>query len=370
VSVVSAAGPFTIYQILISSGGVLGVTLAYFLQKQGAKNIVLIEKETIAHGATGRAAGSLSPEPEAGDIQDYFKKYGKKNGLVYWYAHVAALKSIEQVIEQEKIKCDFEECAGLHAEGREDAVKKVLQEYEISEEAHRKVNLLFGKELEKEVHSKAFKYAIQSSRGCSINPLMYTQNLSNVVAKYKVRIFEHTRLKNVIKDVAVTPKGKIAFKHIIYTTDVPNKQQKIATIVVSKRLTKKQKEAIGLPHHERLWGASTRGTYFYSKFTKDDRLLIGYGDRTTNSSSTKTFMPHVRQIEQFIAKTFPDAKLKIEYAWSGLYGFNKGILPYMKFKKNSTELLGAGTQVTATMMARYAANRLMGEKQALDVFFS
>lgn len=353
--------------VLIVGGGVLGVTLAYFLGRQ--KDVVLVEKETVAHGATGRAAGSLSPEPEFGDVEDYFEKYGKEKALRFWYTHVAALKSMQAIVKRERIKCNFEECGGLHAEFREEEVERVLDEYKVSKKLHRKVELLFGKELEKEVHSKAFKYALRSHRGCSLNPLMYAQNLSRVIEKKRVRVFERTPVERVRKNVAFTPGGRIRFKTIVYSTDVPKGRRKVATIAVSKKLTKKQKELIGLPHHERLWGASTRGSYFYTKFTKDERLLVGYGDRATQSRSVALFRPQLRQIKRFIAKVFPDAGLELEYAWSGVYGFNEGLLPHVKFSKNKVELMGAGTQVTATMMARYAANRLRGRKQALDVFF-
>ncbi len=44
---------------LIVGGGITGVSMAYFLAKLGAKNIVLIEKKYIASGATGKAAGTL-----------------------------------------------------------------------------------------------------------------------------------------------------------------------------------------------------------------------------------------------------------------------------------------------------------------------
>jgi glycine/D-amino acid oxidase-like deaminating enzyme len=63
---------------LIVGGGISGVSTAYFLQKFGAKNIILIEKEKIAGGATGRAAGILTPNTEL-DLKDVLRMYGNKH---------------------------------------------------------------------------------------------------------------------------------------------------------------------------------------------------------------------------------------------------------------------------------------------------
>mgnify|MGYP001576165951 CR=1 FL=1 len=62
---------------LIVGGGITGVSLAYFLSKFGAKNIVLVERHAIASGATGKAAGTLVLKGEL-DISDIIELYGKE----------------------------------------------------------------------------------------------------------------------------------------------------------------------------------------------------------------------------------------------------------------------------------------------------
>src|SRR3989344_5663522 len=91
---------------LIVGGGVLGVSLAYFLANNGAKNIVLIEKNTIASGATGRAAGSIVLNGEF-DLKDIVEEYGKHRGVVFWDVSTRGLKMIKNVVKKEKIDCDL-----------------------------------------------------------------------------------------------------------------------------------------------------------------------------------------------------------------------------------------------------------------------
>ena len=40
--------------VVIIGGGVVGTATAYYLAKSGRKNVVLIEKNTVCSGSTGR----------------------------------------------------------------------------------------------------------------------------------------------------------------------------------------------------------------------------------------------------------------------------------------------------------------------------
>lgn len=48
-----------IADIVIIGGGIIGASLAYQLSVRGAKNIVLLEQETLAYGSSGRATGGI-----------------------------------------------------------------------------------------------------------------------------------------------------------------------------------------------------------------------------------------------------------------------------------------------------------------------
>jgi sarcosine oxidase subunit beta len=45
--------------IVIIGGGIVGVSIAYYLGKMGAKNIILFEKDLIGMGSTGVCAGGI-----------------------------------------------------------------------------------------------------------------------------------------------------------------------------------------------------------------------------------------------------------------------------------------------------------------------
>ena len=45
--------------VVIIGGGIIGVSTAYYLAKEGMENIVLIEKGTICGGSTGRCGAGI-----------------------------------------------------------------------------------------------------------------------------------------------------------------------------------------------------------------------------------------------------------------------------------------------------------------------
>ena len=108
---------------LIVGGGIIGVSLAYFLNKIGAKNIVLIEKNTIGSGATGKSAGFLALKGEL-DLQQLIGSYGRKRGFIYWKGNREGLKRMKEVVKKEKISCDFESQNTIYGSGVEGNIDK------------------------------------------------------------------------------------------------------------------------------------------------------------------------------------------------------------------------------------------------------
>lgn len=360
-------------QFLIVGGGVAGVSLAYFLNKMGAKDIVLIEKNEIATGATGRAAGMLIHEEEGALLQDIFKELGEHKTLVLLHAQLAALNRIKHIILDEKIECDFQEKPYLLLSTATMNYRRVMEEYQIHNELHQRVRMVLEPELEKKLHSPVFEFGLLVPQGVSINPLMYSQNLSNFLVQQGVKIFEHSPLLKMQGNVAETPQGKIKFKHVIQATDSFSGHKDVeclrTTIVVTNKLSETELEKASMLKQSMFEDISEAD--HYAKLTKDGRLLVGYGNIEVSTGAEREMLckEHVQGLEKFIKRVFPELGLNIEYAWSGVMGKSKKLLPIIEWNKNETKILGGGTQAVSTMLAHYVAGHLMGKKQALDEIF-
>jgi sarcosine oxidase subunit beta len=46
-------------EVVIIGGGIIGVSIAYYLAKKGARKVVLLERGTIGEGSTGKCVGGI-----------------------------------------------------------------------------------------------------------------------------------------------------------------------------------------------------------------------------------------------------------------------------------------------------------------------
>lgn len=358
---------------LIVGGGVAGVSLAYFLSKKTKKKIVLIEKRTIASGATGKAAGTLVLWGEQ-NVEDLVKRYGEKKGFFIWKIIENSLKKIGEIAKKENINCDAEPQDIIYAGFKHKSTYDLYKEYDLLKKVDNSSRILEGGDLQKEIKTPLFNHGLFSKdKGLSVNPLMFTQNLSVVAEKKGVRIYENTFLISHKDKIAHTHLGDIKYKKIIFAIDTDHPSEEVqnlkSTLIVTRPLSRKELNLTGLSKKKIIWDA--REHYNYFKLTRDNRLLVGFGGLIVHKKHRKTdpHFPHLKQIEIFTKRLFPYLNLKIEYAWSGHFGVTKHYHPLIEFKGDTISIAGCSTQVNCVMAADYVSDKLIGKKSRLDKVF-
>ncbi len=354
---------------LIVGGGVTGISLSYFLRKY-TKNIVLIEKNIIASGATGRAAGVIVPDPDL-DIRDLTKRFGKK-ALKIWDFYENGFNTMKKIAR--KIDCDMEFEKAFMGHFYNEKNDFVIEEYKDEKKDRKKVRLLDKKDLLEEVSTTAFKDAVmRSERMMSINPLKYSQNLSKMLSDKGVAIYEHTPFLSYRNNIAITPRGRIQYKKIIFAIDSFSDDASIhgykGTIAVTKRLSKKQLQSL-MDQKYIFW--DDLKFFDYLKITKDNRILVGSGERKIRNQSERdiTEREHVKHLRHFLKKIFPQISWHFEYAWSGTYGISSDGLPIIKKRGNAWYVLAPTGQNVSTSLGDYVAQKLVkGKKMVLDDVF-
>lgn len=360
---------------LIIGGGITGVSLAYFLSKNNIKNekIVLIEKNSIGGGATGKSAGILTIKAEI-DLHQLIERYGNKKAVIYWKANQQTLNLIKKIIFEEKINCEFEQqntiLAGMFGGDSE----YIIKEYKTEKIIDPKSKLLDKDLIKKEINTEIFKHALLShDYGISVNPLKHVQSLSRVIEKYRARVYEKTPLISVNKNIAKTPKAKIKFKKIIlaldYSLKVPVIEKNRSTVIVTEKLTKKQLKKTGLLKKKIIWDSEDE--YNYLKVTKDNRILLGFGDKIIKKDRGHNLpnKQHLNNMKSFLNRLFPYLQLNIEYSWSANYGVTKNKISLINIKDNKIQISGGGSQVACVMISKYISDKLTRKKSVLDGFF-
>ncbi|MEK9186585.1 MAG: FAD-binding oxidoreductase, partial [Patescibacteria group bacterium] len=357
---------------LVVGGGITGVSAAYALAKGGAKNIVLIEKNHIGSGATGKAAGTLVTRGEQ-DLRDLIQKFGRKKAKQLWQELHNVINTLRNIIDKEKIDCEAEMQDTLYCGFKKNNQYDVRPEYEAEKSIESTTRFLEGDALKKEINSDFFAHGMLSRHhGLALNPLKFIQGFSLVIEKDGVKIYEQTALTRLHDHVAHTHHGDITFKKIIWAVDVDYPEDEIknlkTTIIVTRPLTPKEIKQIGFAYRKKIvWDNRKKENYF--KVTHDNRILVGFGNILVHKKHKKTdpHFPHLQQLKDFLKKLFPYLKLEAEYAWSGNFGVNRNRLrgPLVRVRDNEAIIAGCGSQVVCFIAAKYIADKLLGKKSKL-----
>lgn len=356
---------------LIVGGGISGVSLAYFLATLGGKKIVVMEKNILGSGATSHSAGMLTLRGEL-DMSEIIGVLGKEKGLEYWNANKHGLEIVRNIIHKEKMNCDYEPNNTLFGNIKGHTTHTYLNnEYMLEKELDVRAKLLVGDDIKKEVNTEIFDQAVLSfDHGISVNPVKHVQELARVSAKKGVKFFENTKVSSYYGGEAIANHHKIKYKKIILAIDKDFKHRHVedrkSTVMLTKPLTLKEVELIGMKNKKFIW--DTRNEYVYMKLSKENRLMVGFGDHFVKKRHKK-INPKAYQLKEltsFVKKMFPQIRIIPEYAWSGIFSTSKNLLPVIHENENIISVAGAGSQVVCVLASHHIAHKLLGGKSPLD----
>lgn len=368
-----------ITEYLIVGGGIAGLATAHFLIKGGVRprDIMVVEKDTVGSGSTGRSAGMLVAEPESEDNlgwKDMVVRFGLANARAYRRELMNALRTAKGLIRSGKIECEPIATDLLALSKSAQGAEALMQEARSLSSFGERSKILQGVHLTSELAVSGFTHANRTS-ALSVNPLVFVRGIAAYLEKKGVRIYERSAYLDTTKSRARFPRGSVLYARLILTTgngmEAPRLAKFLTTIAVTKKLSRVSLRALALEDKDMFSDEPGDDSFHYAKVTGDNRLLIGYGDVRvkTRVSEARLHAPHVRDIKRFLARTFPHASLPIEYAWSGVYVLSKDNLPFVRITRKAAVLNGAGTQLASIAAAGYVTAKLLGKKHPLDRFF-
>ena len=92
--------------VLVVGGGIAGLTAAYLLAKAG-RSVVVVDRERVAMAETGHTTAHLQIVDDT-RLRDLVERFGMENAKARWDSHLEAVKTIEQIVHEERIACEFE----------------------------------------------------------------------------------------------------------------------------------------------------------------------------------------------------------------------------------------------------------------------
>lgn len=307
--------------VVVIGAGITGVLTAYMLAKHG-KKVVVLEKNKIGFGATGLTTAFLTQSIDT-DAENLIDILGKKDSELLLGSHHMAIDTVEQIIQDEKIDCEFIRCSN-YTYGLEEKDVKTLEE-ESKQLKQLNVRNVFT---EKSRDDLDFKHVgvIEIKNQAKFHPLKFLYAVVQACEKMGVEFYEKSEAKKV-EDIqvgstkfkkVVTSKGTVEAEWIISATYSPFKEP--LELYLKKGMYTSYVFELEIPHGSIAEGLyeDTYNPYHYFRIDKKDgkdRMIIG-GEDNKNTFPVDP-KKHFSALEEYIKKQFPGLEYEKVYEWSG-----------------------------------------------------
>lgn len=359
--------------VCIIGGGITGISLAYYLSKEG-KKVTILEKDRICSKTSGGTTGKITSQHHL--FYDYLihsqnKDFAKK----YWKANEEAIQNIENIIKEENIDCDFEKRSAFV--WTKDLGKLPMIKAEVDSVKSLGVKAKFTDEIE--VLGK-IEGAIEFENQAQFHPVKYVDGLAKCILENGGEIFENTKAVEYEKD-------KNGF---IVTAEANGKQRKISaeTVAVCTRypifnvpgfyfikMYQELEYAIAVKTDIALKGmyvsceVPTISFRDYEEKGEKYILIVGNGHKTGEKTENNGF-----EVLEDFAKTYFPGK-EIVYRWNAEDTIGLDKIPYIGEYSEVRENMYVATgfkkwgMTSSNVAANLIADKMMGRKNPYEEIF-
>lgn len=204
--------------VLIIGGGITGLSTAYFLMDSNL-DVAIIDKSNIGRGITCKTTAKV--HFLQGDIyQKLESSFNKDVSKKYFDSQMDAIKLVKDIIDKEKIKCDFKECDSYIFTKEDKDIKKIEREKELLESWN-----IECKSINKLPIHFPIKYGIMVKGNYTFHPLKYINGLASTV-KDKINIYENVLALEIVPQsdgsyIVKTDKNTITCKYVVIACFYP-----------------------------------------------------------------------------------------------------------------------------------------------------
>jgi len=328
-------------RVAIVGGGYAGACLALGLAERGVRDVVLLERDGIGHGASGRNGGFVFGGYSLGEAA-LLRQLGVERARCLYGATTNAVDLIRQRIARYSIECDAVDAGVIWANWFRDP--GVLRERQrlLRETYGVEWEWLPEDQLRSVIHSRRYHGGLFERNALHLHPLDYLRGMVRAAQGQGVRFHEHSRVRRVDREGAGwrvrTDAGEVKAQTVVLACggylahlrrDIDRAVLPIATYVVTTEpLGARLRECL----HTKAAIYDTRFAFDYYRPLKDTRLLWGGRISIRNRSPQAVKKLLLRDL----LRVFPQLDgVKIEHAWSGLMSYARHQMPQLGTRGDS-----------------------------------
>ncbi|WP_426699615.1 NAD(P)/FAD-dependent oxidoreductase [Rhodanobacter sp. Col0626] len=338
----ATATPYTAYaplqgrahaRVAVIGGGFAGLNTALGLAERGARDVVLLEREQIGFGASGRNGGFVFAGYSLGE-QSLLDQRGGQRAQALFKLTTEAVDRIRQRVAGYGIACDVVDEGVIWANWfRDPAVLRQRQQL-LAEHYDVQWQWVPQSELRERIRSERYHDGLYERDALHLHPLNYAIGLAAAASGQGVRIHEHSGVRSLAREGLQwrvrTAQGELLVDHVVlacggYLAGLQKPIDRailpIATyVMVTEPLGARMDDCL----HTRAAIYDSRFAFDYYRALPDTRLLwggrISIRDRSPNAVQ--------RLLTKDMLRVFPQLHgVKIDYAWSGLMSYARHQMP-------------------------------------------
>ncbi len=365
--------------VCVIGGGYTGLSTALHLRQKGYE-VVLLEAERIAWGASGRNGGHVGTGQRA-DQSSIEKWVGEEAAKGLWQLGLDAVQKVCDLINEHSIDCELGS-GNLHLAAKPSHAGELQDElaHLESQYGYQQLTYLTPEAVAERTSARGFHGGLLDD-GCKhLHPLKYALGLARAASEAGVKIYEGTRghpQADGQSGEVKTENGRVKARHIVIGCNaylgslVPRMAGNIMPInnfvIATERLPSHLLPRI---NRDNLSMSDTLFVINYWKLSQDGRLIFGGGENYSSRfpRDIKAFVrPHMLNI-------YPELQdIDIEYGWGGAVGITLNRMPdFGRIGKHLWYAQGfSGHGVpTATMAGSLLADAIDGDTDGFDLMAS
>lgn len=338
--------------VCVVGGGFAGLATAIGLIERGQRDVVIVEGETVGHGASGRNGGFVFGGFSLDNAQ-LLADQGRDGARALYGLTREAVQTIRRRIAQYGIACDAVEGGVLLANWfDDDAILRKRQDF-MAREFDVHWQYLTHDELGAYTRSQRYAGGLLEPDAFHFHPLKYARGLAAAIERQGGRIHERSHVTKIVAPSSPTGgyevhagDGVVHARHVVIagggylrglSAPLERAMLPIATYVMA---TEPLGDSLAQSIPGRAAIYDTRFSFDYYRPLPDTRIL--WGGRI--SILDRGAEPIAKLLKRDLLKVYPELRdVKVDYAWGGLMSYARHQMPQIgQLPDGSWHALGFG----------------------------
>lgn len=329
--------------VVVVGGGFTGLSAALALARRGAQ-VTLLEAGALAGEGSGRNGGHVNNGLSV-DYAVLAERVGRERASAWYCAYDAAVDTVEQLVRQEGIDCNFERNGKLKLASRPAHYEAMARTAQcLRRDVDTDVELLSPSEVRSEVQSEQFHGGLLQKRSAQMHMGRFAAGLAQSAVRAGAQLHANTpalRLERLGRDSHAyrvhTARGVVEADQVLVATGVTRHggygsfgfwRRRIVPlgsfIVTTEPLGRERAHAL-LSGRRTYTTSANLNNYF--RLTPDDRLVFG-GRTRFAISSPQSDLKSGKLLIEAMGRMFPRlGPVRLDYCWGGLIDLTRDRLP-------------------------------------------